>query len=87
MRQEALVRDNYECQECKRQGRVHVDSLKQPGERKSIQLNVHHRKEIEHHPELAMELDNLETLCLSHHNKIHGRVFKPHVQKWNDEMW
>ncbi|KMY49562.1 HNH endonuclease [Peribacillus loiseleuriae] len=90
LRLEALKRDNYECQECKRQGMVHVDSLKVDGQRKSIELNVHHKYEIEHHPKLALVLDNLETLCLSCHNKMHpekGFGKKGKQTKWNDEMW
>ncbi|MED3687255.1 hypothetical protein P4534_00135 [Peribacillus butanolivorans] len=38
----ALKRDNHECQQCKREGRGHVDSVKVKGERKSIELNMHH---------------------------------------------
>lgn len=87
LRQQALKRDNYECQECKRQGGVHVDSLKVPGERKTIELNVHHIKEIETHPELALKLNNLETLCLFHHNLIHEKKFVKKKEKWNDEKW
>ena len=88
LRQAALKRDNHECQECKRQGRVHVDSIKEEGKRKSIELNVHHIQEIEHYPEMAMELDNLETLCLNCHNRMHGRVFNNERKStWNDEKW
>lgn len=87
LRNQALKRDNYECQMCKAEGRVHVDSTKVEGERKSIELNVHHIKEIEHHPKLALALDNLQTICLRHHNEQHNR-FKPYVNKWaQDERW
>lgn len=79
-RLEALERDNYECQECKRQGRYHK------GEQ------VHHIKEIYHHPEMALELDNLETLCIRCHNAEHGRTTDKFVErkgeKWDhDEKW
>src|SRR5690625_4032008 len=83
----ALKRDNYECQQCKRDGLVTVDSKKEKGKRKEIVLNVHHIKEIETHPELALELDNLETLCVPCHNKVHEKGFKPKEKKWNDERW
>ncbi|MDX1700347.1 MAG: HNH endonuclease, partial [Melioribacteraceae bacterium] len=73
IRNQALKRDNYECQLCKAEGKVHIDSIKVDGERKSIKLNVHHIKEIETHPELALELDNLQTVCLIHHNREHKR--------------
>lgn len=87
LRQHALKRDNYECQECKRQGEVHVDSIKIDGERKSIELNVHHKYEIEDYPKLALVLDNLETLCLFHHNEIHGKSFVKKKPEWQDEKW
>ena len=89
LRQQALARDNNECQQCKREGRVHVDSTKVDGERKSIELNVHHKYEIEHYPKLALVLDNLETLCLRCHNKKHGRVFgQRKANPWEgDERW
>ncbi|MFS8189493.1 HNH endonuclease [Rossellomorea marisflavi] len=88
LRRRALERDNHECQECRRQGRVHLDSKKVEGKRKSIELNVHHKYEIEYFPKLALVLDNLETLCLNCHNKVHGKGFKPAKEKkWDDEMW
>lgn len=87
VRQAALERDNNECQECKRQGKVHADSVKVEGERKSIELNVHHKYELERYPKLALVLDNLETLCLNCHNEVHGRVFERKKPKWDDEMW
>ena len=84
----ALIKQNYECQECKRLGYVHVDSVKEPGKRKTIELNVHHIKELEDHPELAYDIDNLEVLCLHHHNVAHGRVFgRTSKPKWDDERW
>ena len=87
IRQQALKRDNYECQLCKREGKVSVDSIKIEGERKSIQLNVHHIKEVETNPELALEIDNLQTVCLFHHNKEHKR-FNASSNKWvHDERW
>jgi 5-methylcytosine-specific restriction endonuclease McrA len=87
LRLEALDRDNHECQQCKREGKVHVDSIKVQGERKSVELNVHHKYEIEHYPQLALVLGNLETLCLNCHNKMHDRVFGEQKKRWNDEMW
>lgn len=87
VRAQALKRDNYECQQCKREGYVHVDSIKEDGERKTIELNVHHKKEIEFHPQLALTLNNLETLCLYHHNVIHNKIFVKKKPKWNDEKW
>ncbi|GAB6254518.1 HNH endonuclease [Peribacillus sp. N1] len=88
LRLEALERDNYECQQCKLEGKVHVDSNKVEGERKSVELNVHHKYEIEHYPKLALVLDNLVMVCLNCHNKLHNRVFGVTKQKkWDDEKW
>jgi 5-methylcytosine-specific restriction enzyme A len=87
LRHKALKRDNNECQECKRLGKVHTDSVKEDDERKSVELNVHHKKEIEFYPHEALNLDNLETLCLDHHNQIHNKNFTPKKPKWNDERW
>ncbi|WP_248560281.1 HNH endonuclease [Niallia sp. NCCP-28] len=76
----ALNRDNYECQQCKLKGKV------------SKGQNVHHIKEIYFHPEFALELDNLETLCINCHNEEHERTFdkiknSKKESKWDDEMW
>jgi 5-methylcytosine-specific restriction enzyme A len=89
LRAEVKKRDNYECQECKRQGRVKIDTneYSESAKRKKIQLVVHHIKELEHHPELALYIDNLETVCVDCHNKEHGRSFDKKEPKWNDEKW
>ncbi|WP_204254366.1 HNH endonuclease [Mammaliicoccus sciuri] len=83
-REIVLRRDNYECQECKKQGKVTTIN---PEKHKS--LDVDHILELETHPELAHDLDNLVTLCISCHNKKHNRyqgyVRKP--DKWEDERW
>ncbi len=83
-REIVLRRDNYECQECKKQGKVTTIN---PEKHKS--LDVDHILELETHPELAHDLDNLVTLCISCHNKKHNRyqgyVRKP--DKWGDERW
>lgn len=83
LRSKALERDNYECQECKRQGKVYTD---QQDPEKHKRLDVDHIKEIENYPELALELDNLETLCIKCHNKKHGR-WKKKPNRWDDERW
>ncbi|MCK0507912.1 HNH endonuclease [Aromatoleum anaerobium] len=64
LRRETLVRDNYTCQECgdkNRQGR---------GSR--IQLEVHHIIALCEDPSLALDPDNLITLCRSCHYKTHN---------------
>lgn len=85
-------RDNYECQECKRSGKVSLDIYeKNKNDRKKIKLVVHHIKELKDYPELALDENNLETLCVDCHNKIHGRNFKTNFKyrepKWKDETW
>ncbi|MCU4831887.1 HNH endonuclease [Bacillus cereus] len=90
IREQVKKRDNHECQECKRNGRVQTDTIEysESAKRKKIQLVVHHIKELEHYPELALEIDNLETVCVDCHNKEHGRTFKKKPNKWeNDEKW
>lgn len=55
LRLQVLERDHYECQWCKEQGKVTTinDAI----------LEVDHIKELEYHPELATDIDNLRTLC------------------------
>ena len=59
-----LERDNYECQQCKRDGKL---TTYDKSKRKS--LDVDHILSLEHHPEFAHDLNNLETLCIKCHNK------------------
>ena len=80
-RSEVRLRDNNECQECKRQGRVFTNKS-EPGKRK--RLDVDHIKELADYPELCLTMENLETLCIRCHNKKHDRYQK---NKWDDEQW
>lgn len=61
IRQVALARDNYLCQECLKEGRLTVSNT------------VHHIIEIKTDWSKRLDLDNLVTLCEYHHNKMHGR--------------
>lgn len=80
-REKVLRRDNFECQACKREGRLTtIDNDK----RKS--LDVDHIKALETHPQLAHDLDNLETLCIKCHNKKEKRFTRKET-KWKDERW
>jgi 5-methylcytosine-specific restriction endonuclease McrA len=63
-RKDILVRDNYECQQCKREGAY------------SKAKDVHHIKRLDAHPELALVDDNLESLCARCHNKAHPEKSK-----------
>lgn len=85
VREYVLQRDNYECQECKRNGKV-LTNKEESLRDKHKRLDVDHIKDLEHHPELALEPENLETLCIKCHNKKHNRFVKKE-KKWNDEKW
>lgn len=90
MREAIKKRDNYECQECKRNGRVSIDmNERNKNNRKKIKLVVDHIKPLEDYPELALDEDNLETLCVKCHNIKHNRhfEFQPKKPKWDDERW
>lgn len=75
-RQEALIRDNFECQECKRQGRFRPADC------------VHHIKELKQYPELALDINNLMSLCNRCHNLIHEKHLKSNKPRFtNEERW
>lgn len=58
---EALTRDNHLCQRCfEKQILTKADT-------------VHHIHPIDTHPNLALELSNLQSLCAACHNSEHGR--------------
>ena len=82
MRDYVLRRDGYECLFCKEEGKVTTtyDAV----------LEVDHIKELEHHPELALDEGNLRVLCKDCHNKRHERFnYRPRnkEKKWDDEWW
>ncbi len=54
-----LSRDGYQCQRCKRYGRMREATT------------VHHLKHYDEYPELALESDNLLSLCEACHNYYH----------------
>lgn len=60
----ALRRDGYQCQICRRYGRM-VEATE-----------VHHIKHADEYPELAFDLDNLISLCKACHNKQHPEKAK-----------
>lgn len=62
LRREARIRDNNECQPCKRKGKVTTKKLL-----------VHHKKEVRDFPQLALDIDNLETCCFKCHENIHDK--------------
>ena len=61
LRLRALRRDNYECVKCRAEGKYHKAE------------NVHHIKEVKLRPELALDFNNIECICIRHHNEEHDR--------------
>lgn len=58
-RQQRLRLDHYECQVCKARGK-HTHAT-----------TVHHIQHVKAKPELALDLNNLETICRADHNIEH----------------
>ena len=67
LRRKALERDLYICQDCLKRPDVAGRCAIAPREA----TVVHHILPISEHPELALDLDNLISLCESCHNKRH----------------
>lgn len=75
-----LKRDNYECQHCKRKA----------WRRKIVKAtHVHHIKELKYYPELALDDDNLISLCFECHEEQHDRNENNRKQPKfvNEERW
>lgn len=66
IRKKALERDHYLCQYCLKKHKVRAAT------------EVHHIKELEDYPELALELGNLVSLCWHcHEDTKHRKASKP----------
>lgn len=81
-REDILKRDNYECQRCKKLGKLTIDQ--------DVILEIHHIKHLEDYPELALEDSNLITVCKSCHNFYHKRFEYSEKNKVNvkiPERW
>lgn len=61
LREEIRLRDHNECVRCRQNGKVTPADV------------VHHKKEVELYPELALRSDNLECLCHACHEKTHEK--------------
>lgn len=69
-RLEILERDNHECQRCKDAGGYSKGNV------------VHHIKHLEDRPDLALDDDNLMTVCEACHNILHPeRLWTPEASK------
>ena len=62
-RWEILARDNHECQVCKEEGGF------------APATTVHHLKHLEDRPDLALDDDNLVSVCAACHNREHPERF------------
>lgn len=79
-RKEILIRDNNECQLCKKAGKVEKATT------------VHHIEHYEKRPDLALTDNNLVSVCESCHNKLHpekgfGQSSKIKLLKFHKERW
>lgn len=74
VRQLALERDNYECQHCKVRGEVSKAEC------------VHHIQHVKDKPELALDLDNLVSLCYACHNLEHKEKIDKFRENWRTKI-
>ena len=75
-RDQILKRDHYECQECRRRINDAVKAgtvIDGPDRRIRRAVMVHHIQELRDHPDLALDDDNLTSVCHECHDRIHGR--------------
>jgi 5-methylcytosine-specific restriction endonuclease McrA len=85
---EILKRDHYECQDCIKRLRE-KENLRGYEHRIRRATEVHHIIELKERPELALEDNNLVSLCKQCHNERHGRYahFKPAAPRLTEEKW
>lgn len=90
-RLEILRRDHFECQECWRR----IRKAKETGERLAgadakirRAVCVHHIRELKDCWELRLDNDNLESLCGTCHNALHGREMDKwrFTSKWEEKQ-
>ncbi len=79
-----LERDRHECQDCTKRLR---EAVRQnnflPAEDREIRraCEVHHIKELTERPDLALDNDNLISLCTQCHNIRHGRTVRQFTKR------
>ena len=71
-RMAVLRRDAYQCQDCRRYGRMRQAT------------EVHHIKHLDEYPELAYADDNLVSLCRACHNARHPEKQKQKAHKYSN---
>lgn len=69
LRLQALQRDHYLCQKCLAEKKIVAAT------------EVHHVKPVADYPELALDLDNLQSLCWSCHEGTKQRGVQQYVPK------
>lgn len=75
-REEILKRDHFECQDCKKNGKY------------TRATDIHHIKNLVDHEDLALDDNNLISLCESCHNKRHVKESKPkEIELRMPEKW
>jgi 5-methylcytosine-specific restriction endonuclease McrA len=83
-RQQILIRDHYECQQCRhRIEEANRNGVQLVGDDRRIRRAecVHHIKHYEDWPSLGLEDDNLISLCNTCHNLAHGRTVERFQKK------
>lgn len=92
-RNDILKRDHYECQDClKRIKDAAINGVQLAAVERKIRCaqEVHHIKELREHPELALDDNNLISLCIECHNIRHGRYPKKIIRRkprLTEEKW
>ena len=87
------MRDHYECQDCRKRLQKAAEKGQQlSGRDRKIGRaeEVHHIKELKEHPELALDDDNLVSLCTQCHNMRHERnphKFVRRKKRLTEEKW
>lgn len=92
-REEILIRDHYECQDCRKRIQENKESDLHGWQRRIQKARqVHHIIELKERPDLALDDSNLISLCVMCHNIRHGREpfafkAKEKKKKVTNEMW
>ncbi len=92
-RLDILKRDHFECQDCRAKLEAAVKEgrwLPEKDKKIAKAQQVHHIQELREHPELALDDDNLVSLCIPCHNLRHGRTpkkFKRKKKLASEERW
>ncbi|GAB6425992.1 TPA: HNH endonuclease [Bacillus cereus] len=85
----AIRRAKNECEHCKRNGKVTTrETLDKRG--RKMKMDVNHIKPVKTHPHLALDLDNLEYLCVRCHNIADGKdkmISNSKPKFTNEERW